>query len=264
MRAVIVDDELYSRNYVERLCLDIPGLRVVGSFADAETALEYMILNKPDVVFMDVEMPGLTGMEAVQIIRDAGLETGVIFITGYEQYALEAFRADAVAYLLKPCSLEEMQKAVQKAVKLAPKKKKRVEIVTFGYFAVAVDGIPLRFSNNKARELLALLIDSQGRVVKMEQAVDILWEDRPYDEQVKRLYRKAVAYLKQVFDEKNLDFFVTNRGSCHVIPSKVDCDYFDLLQKKEGALEKFNGEYLNDYSWGEETVAKINHFLKKI
>lgn len=257
MRAIIVDDESYCADYLEQLCEDINGLEIMGKFGNAAEAKEFLEENQVELVFLDIEMPGLSGIEAVSELRSLHSSLAVIFVTGYEQYAMAAFRADAVSYLLKPCDAQELAHAVEKASHLLPTPKKRIEARTFGHFSVFIDGEPYRFSNMKAQELLALLIDSRGGVVKMEQAAGVLWEDRPYDNTVKQLYRKAVIYLNQLSSQKQLNFFVSNRGSCHIIPSAIDCDYFRLLAGDQQARENFNGEYLLDYSWGEETLGNL-------
>lgn len=263
MTAIIVDDEPLSLIYVEKLCLEIPGLEIAGRFREAVSALSFLRRMPVDLVFTDIEMPGMNGIEAVREIRRIRPQTGVIFVTGYEQYALDAFKLDAIAYIMKPCSAAELESAVKRASLLLPEEKKRIEIDTFGQFRIQLDGVPLRLANRKANELLALLVDRQGAVVSMEQATDILWEGRPYDETVKRLYRKAVGYLNQVFHEQNVTFFVSDRGSCHIVPAEIDCDYYRLLAGDREATSLFCGEYMSQYSWAEETVGKIEHLLER-
>ena len=263
MKAVIVDDESYCADYLERLCADMRGLTIVGKFLNALDAKEFLTVHMVDLVFLDIEMPGINGIDAMKELRQICPMLGVVFVTGYEQYAMEAFRADAVSYLLKPCDAEELAHAVEKAVKLLPPAKKRLEVRTFGHFAVFIDGEAFRFSNMKAKELLAFLIDQRGREVTMEQAVNLLWEERPYDNMVKQLYRKAVISLNQMSGQNNLNFFASNRGSCHIIPAAMTCDYYDFLAGESEAKDKYNGEYMVDYSWGEVTLCSIERQITK-
>lgn len=263
MKAIIVDDESYCADYLEDLCGDIQGLEIAGKFDNVLEAMNFLKEHEAELAFLDIEMPGLSGIEAVTDLRRIRPALGVIFVTGYEQYAMDAFRADAVSYLLKPCDALELKHAVEKAARLIPKTGKRMEVATFGHFAVFIDGKPLHFSNAKARELLAYLVDQKGRVVSMEEAVGLLWENRPYDNMVKQLYRKAVIYLNQISNETKLGFFISNRGSCHIQPSVMSCDYFELLEGEQEAREKFNGTYMLDYSWGEETLAGLLRRFEK-
>lgn len=257
MRAIIIDDESFCADYLENLCMEVKGLQIVGKFSNAMDAKEFLIRNQVELAFLDIDMPGLDGISAAVEYRKINPNLGIIFVTGYEQYAMAAFRADAVSYLLKPCDSLELAHAVEKASRLLPPQIKRMEIRTFGYFTIFIDGQPYYFSNRKAKELLALLIDHQGGIVTMEQAAGLLWEDRPYDSTVKQLYRKAVICLNQLSAQKQLNFFVSNRGSCHIIPSAISCDYFDLLAGVPEARAKFCGEYLTDYSWGEDTLGRL-------
>ena len=92
----------------------------------------------------------------------------------------------------------------------------------------------------------------------MEEAIDKLWPDRVYDERVKKLYRKAVMNLQSTLRDADAeDIFVTRRGACNVVTRLIDCDYYHYLEDKEANSELFDGEYLFDYAWGEETVARL-------
>lgn len=261
MKAIIVDDEDFSLEYLSSLCEDISELEIMGKYQNIYHALDYLKLNKIQIVFMDIEMPGMNGIEAIRKIHEIQPDLGVIFVTGYEEYAMDAFREDAVSYLLKPCDANEVKKAINKAKCLVKEVKNRVVVQTFGRFCIFIDGKPYRFTSGKAKELLAVCIDRRGGVVSMEQAIDLLWEDRPYDNMVKQLYRKAVIYLNHLSCDMNLDFFVSGRGSCYVIPSKIDCDYFRLMEGDPITEKLYCGEYMMDYSWAEETIGKIDHFL---
>lgn len=259
MNIIIVDDEEYSAQYLEDLCLGLTDILVLGKFQNAYNALEFLQQNPVDAVILDIEMPGLSGIEAIHEMRKLIPQLIVIFVTGYEEYAMDAFRADAVSYLLKPCSREELGHAFEKAGRLLPPSRTRIELRTFGTFSVFIDSVPVHFANSKAKELLALLVDQRGGVVTMEQAILCLWEEHPYDEAVKQLYRKAVIYLKQLFEQRKLSFFVSNRGSCYILPDQASCDYFDFINGVLAAKDKFFGEYLSEYSWGESRLAYLIH-----
>lgn len=259
MKTILIDDEYLSLQYLQRLCLQIPDLEIEQTFSDAKTALCYIEKNTVDLMITDIEMPGFTGMEAVWKIREKHPNMGIIFITGYEQYAFEAFQVHAVAYILKPCSVEDLIGAVERA-KVLNVKKNEITVKTFGLFSLFLNGKPCNFSNRKAQELFAYLIDANGGVVSMEQIIDVLWEERNYDGNVKRLYRKAVSYLNCMFD--GMEFFVSERAKCYIVPDKIDCDYYRFLKNPNGEAEFYNGEYMSQYSWAEATNGKINRILQ--
>lgn len=265
MKAIIVDDEKFCIDYLEQMCEKIEDVEICGRFQDIIQAVGYLAVNQTELVFLDIEMPGINGIQAADSLRQYNPNLNIIYVTGYEQYALDAFKKDAVDYLLKPCSLDELKKAVDKARKLsAGTLVPRVKIQTFGHFAVYVDGIPCRFTNKKAKELLALMVDFRGAEVSIEQAVSILWEDRPYDDTVKQLYRKAIVYLRQFMKAYNLDFIDISRGRCHVIPGRIVCDYYQFLEGDEQAVKSFGGEYMSEYSWAEMTLATLERLTDRI
>lgn len=114
MRVILIDDE---PNCLEMLALLIeryfPMLNIVGQFEDPSVAVDKIRDLKPDVVFLDVQMPNLTGFDVIEQCRNTPFN--VIFTTAYEQYALKAFKYSAIDYLLKPIDKEELITAVQKA-----------------------------------------------------------------------------------------------------------------------------------------------------
>ena len=112
MNCIIVDDEPLGRKAIQLLVKETPILKLLGSFGDAETAGKYLLENQVDLVFLDIRMPGIDGIEFAKSISK---ETLVIFTTAYPEYAVDSYALDAIDYLLKPVELERFQKAVEKA-----------------------------------------------------------------------------------------------------------------------------------------------------
>ncbi len=113
LRALIVDDELYARRGLQMLADDAVGIEVVGEATCGEEAVARIRALKPDLVFLDVEMPGLNGIE---VVREVGVDVmpAVVFVTAYDQYAVAAFDACAVDYLLKPFTDERFRTALDR------------------------------------------------------------------------------------------------------------------------------------------------------
>jgi DNA-binding LytR/AlgR family response regulator len=118
MKSLIVDDEADSRARLIRMLGNHPKISVIGEAQDGLEAVEKIETLKPDLLFLDIQMPGLTGFDVLRSIRaDISLPL-VIFITGYDQHALAAFEADSLAYLLKPVEPERLATAVERALRL--------------------------------------------------------------------------------------------------------------------------------------------------
>jgi DNA-binding LytR/AlgR family response regulator len=118
VKCLIVDDEEPARARMRRLLAAYPDLEVAGEARDGLEALRRIDELRPDLLFLDIELPGLGGFEVLHALP-ADVTPLVIFVTGYDQHALEAFEANALAYLLKPVEPERLAQAVERARKLA-------------------------------------------------------------------------------------------------------------------------------------------------
>jgi DNA-binding LytR/AlgR family response regulator len=115
IRALIADDEAHLREYLEGQLKTVwPELRVVARAANGLEALSMSDEHAPDVVFLDIRMPGLTGLDVAARLVEGGKPPHIVFVTAFDQYAVEAFEHSAVDYLLKPASLERLEKTVAK------------------------------------------------------------------------------------------------------------------------------------------------------
>src|SRR3954471_11116844 len=102
LRAVLVDDELPARDELGFLLGQLGGVDVIGQAGDGIEALSTIDRLRPDVVFLDVQMPGLSGFQVARRMVDRELPIHIVFVTAYDQHAIEAFEVNAVDYLLKP------------------------------------------------------------------------------------------------------------------------------------------------------------------
>src|SRR5690348_7589393 len=118
MRSLIVDDEADARSRLGRLLERHPDVVIAGEARDGLEALEKIEKLQPDMLFLDIEMPGLTGFEVVRSIPAGVPLPLVIFTTAYDQHALQAFEVNALAYLLKPVEPERLAQALERALSL--------------------------------------------------------------------------------------------------------------------------------------------------
>lgn len=246
------------RQKLEEMLGGIREVNVVGSFGDSEKALAYAEENIVEFALLNTEMPMMDGLELGRRLRDACSGIVLIYITENRDRLADIIKMKADYCILKPYSREDVVDAAERAKLLSRRQHKFVTVKMFGRFDVFVNGSLLYFKNAKSKELLALCMDRCGGSVSMEEAVDKLWPERTYDEKVKRLYRKAVMNLQGALREKGItELFRTERGSCHISRGEVECDYFTYLVEPDKNSKMFQGEYLFDYSWGEETLANL-------
>ncbi len=115
LRAVLVDDEQLARDELGYLLGQLGGIEVIGQAGNGVEALTTIDRLHPDVVFLDVQMPGLTGFEVARRLLDTRAASHIIFVTAYDQHAIEAFEVNAVDYLLKPVDQARLEVAVDRA-----------------------------------------------------------------------------------------------------------------------------------------------------
>jgi two-component system, LytTR family, response regulator len=158
MKSLIIDDEPSARARLARMLAAHPvAVSVIGEARDGLDALEKISDLRPDLIFMDVEMPGLNGIQVLQAMPESARPPLVIFTTGYDQHALAAFEANAVAYLLKPIEAERLAQAIDRAWRIHSFQEQRV--VERGNLSSFIKNIssPLRQLVGRKRDRFFLL-----------------------------------------------------------------------------------------------------------
>ena len=112
MTCIIVDDEPLAREEMQSLIQEVSPLQIIGKFSNAVTALEFLKTTTVDLIFLDIEMPMVTGLEFAEQLPK---QTLIIFTTAYSKYALKSYELDAIDYLLKPVDKKRLEKAINKA-----------------------------------------------------------------------------------------------------------------------------------------------------
>lgn len=258
MKTILMDNEPLARRELEKMVRDTGEADVMGNFGSSKEVLEFAEKNTVEFAILDTEMPEINGLDLGKNLKDICPGIVLIYTTGNCDRIVDIIRMKADYCVIKPYDKYDIEDAVERASLLCRRQKKHVKAQMFGRFDVFLDGQALYFKNAKSKELLALCMDRCGGNVSMEEVIDKLWPERVYDEKVKRLYRKAVMNLRGTLGEKGVtDLFCTERGSCHISKEEVECDYYTYLIEPEKNEKMFQGDYLFDYSWGEETLANL-------
>ena len=259
MRVVCVDDERLLMEETLALCRELDGVDEALGFTRPAAALEYLEQNRADLALLDIDMPGMNGIELAAAIREMQPEMQIIFLTGYARFALEAFEVHPSGYLLKPVKKEKLTAEIDYALRGSLKRKTgHIEAHTFGNFDLLVDGKPLSFSQAKCKELLAYLIDRHGASVTRQEAFAVLWEDRKYDRPMQKQLDVIIRSLRTTLTENGIaEIFEMKSATMRVNPDLVSCDAWDFLAGDRKARQAFRGEYMSNYSWAALTEARL-------
>jgi two-component system, LytTR family, response regulator LytT len=117
MDVIIIDDEPYSRVELKHLLEEYKDIKVVGEASSAEMGIPLILKNEPQVVFLDIEMPGMNGVELAETLTKLKHKPEIVFATAYPDYAAKAFRVDAIDYLLKPYDEEQLKETIARLQK---------------------------------------------------------------------------------------------------------------------------------------------------
>lgn len=124
MKVLVIDDERLARQELKKLLKKHQEIEIVGGAANADEAIEAIKEKKPDLIFLDIQMPGKTGFELLEELDEVPL---VIFVTAYDDYAIEAFKINALDYLLKPVEPKLLSAAIDKVFNMKTKENKSIE-----------------------------------------------------------------------------------------------------------------------------------------
>ena len=254
MRAIAVDDEIYMLETLQEAVSASSDIETVEAFSSCSAALAYATENPIDIAFLDINMRGIGGLGLAEKLLELQPQCKIVFCTGYKEYAVSAFQLHVSGYLMKPITVEAVQKEIDhiKGVKAT---EKLLTIRCFGNFEVFYNGEILPFKRKKAKELLAVLVDRNGSGMTAKQICAILFPNDVDD-------TKNAAYLRQLMlDLKNtLKMIRAEHVLRHDTPyyridtNLVKCDYLSFL---ETGRPEFRGEYMTQYSWAEETCAML-------
>ena len=265
MNILCVDDEALVLQYTVAMIKEVmPKDTQISWFTNASPALEWADSHRVDLALLDIDMPGMNGMELAQYLKSLDPDTAVIFLTGYSQYAVEAFSMHVSGYLLKPVSREKLSEEISYA--LGGRKDKapasasepKIQAVCFGGFDLIVKGEAVSFSRSKSKELLAYLVDRQGSSITRAEAAAVLWEDSFYDRSMQKQLDVVIRSLRTTLVNYGIeDLLEIQKGYIRIHPKMLDCDFYRFIDGDKNTIRSYRGEYMSAYSWAEFTAAYL-------
>ena len=251
-----IDDEENALEYIVRKIKSVEPDAEVLQFGTAESALKSAKEKPFDVAFMDIQMPGITGIELAKKFKKLNPQANMIFVTGYSEYTMDAFAVDASGYLLKPATKDQVKHALENLrYPLVVKDGPKVCAQCFGDFEFFVDGSPVHFKYSRSKEVIAYLVDRKGAQCNNDEVIINLWED---DDDHSAYYRSLMKDIQDTFKQLGIeDIFDRQRAGASIIPDKIRCDYYDYLAGKPEGINAYKGEYMQQYSWAEDTAAAL-------
>ena len=281
LNTVLVDDEYNSLQRLKQMVEKNSNLKIISLYQDSEKFLEEIddYLNELNIVFLDIEMPGIKGLELAEIIISKNEDIEIIFVTAYNEYAVEAFEINALDYLLKPISKKRFKKTVSRIKSVLDEKnekeKKKLIINTFGQIKFkdsSSNKLDLKWQTAKAEELFYYLLRYEGEFTAKDKIIDNLWPESSVDRARDILYT-TIYNLRKTFKQLGFSRIVLSKRGFYKINLnniKLDTVEFKTLIRKynqkelkaERLLKKleslYQGDYLADKSYNWLHAYRIN------
>lgn len=292
IEAVLVDDEEHALNLLELFLGKSGEVKTVGRYSNGFDALEAMHNQKPDVWFLDIEMPGMNGLDLAERIRSRDPEASIVYITAYDQYAIKAFEQAAIDYLLKPLEPDRLARTIARLkkefdarpdsaqVEAAVAKEKLIIRLLGTFYAETSSGEAFKWRTSKEKELLVYLALQDGEPVHRDRIIDDLWPEDPYSK-AKVYLHTCISLIRKHLKGMGLDRLVIYEKERYILDStrvevdalklkeqldnlKVDADSFDW-NAAENTLSLYKGNLLQDedYPWSLSESEKLEQAALK-
>lgn len=263
MRVVLIDDERLALQFLrKKLEVDIGGVEVVGMFTDPADALAKGAALRPDAIFLDIQMPEINGLQLGSKLQELGLAAEIVFVTGYDRYAVQAFELYALDYVMKPVETARLRNTVQRLERLlgmSGEQRRQPqadhEACLIGCFNRISFQLPggqpqyAKWRTSKAQELFAYLLHQRGIPVERETLFELLWPDFDRARAAQQLYT-TIYHIRQTLKQIGV-------RSVAISSSGLDTGYvlelgrtrLDIQEWEDGvkALGEPDGSRLGDY-----------------
>ncbi|MHC1694830.1 MAG: response regulator [Eubacteriales bacterium] len=276
MRVIIVDDERKILQDLKDTIQEYKGFEVVGAYINPLDALEDIANTKPDCAFLDIEMPGITGIDLAERLLVHNPFMDIVFITAFNHYATQAFEVNAMDYVLKPVNPARFEKTLEKLNKNREKpltsSYKEVRVRSLGNFDVLLDGKPIKWNRSKARELLAYLLHFEGHKKPKYVICEELWPGYEPKKGLAHLQTAMCSIRKSLGDvgreyiciEYFEESYILSLGNVTWDAQEFERFYEKVkcigdIESMKTAISLYCGDYMGseDWSWSQLTAESL-------
>jgi len=291
INAIVVDDEWYNLEEISDLLMETGAFFEPKKYQNPVLALKDIQCIRPEVAFIDIEMPEINGIVLAQKLQEINPDMIIVFVTSWNQYAVQAFDVNALDYILKPINVVRFHKMIMKVKSevrsIRTKRGKTLQITCFGSLVARIDNVPIKWERAKSEELFAFLLMYHNQYVSKEVIIENLWSEYEIQKAL-QILQTAVCRLRNIFSELNKKVNILYDQSRYCLTIKdAHCDLFAVedtirsLQnhnikdrdKLEMVIELCKKGFLAEqgYLWSiqkdeelkQELVTILNYFIKQ-
>lgn len=284
MKAILIDDELSALIYLEKELHKIGSVNILGKYTNSSEAIVEVLHKKPNIVFLDIEMPGISGIEVADEIQSSLPNINIIFITAFDEYAVKAFELNAVDYILKPIKHNRLKKTIQR-ISIPDNKIPSLDVTTktpmvcvfqslaFALYNNVTETLDVRWRTSKVRGIFAFLLQHRGAFIRKDTLLDLFWPKLEIEKGYTQLY-SAIYQIRKTLSTYNMDIFITNLENGYKLNMngvKLDVEEWEAgikelpivnretFPKHQHLLTLYRGDYLanEDYLWAENERERL-------
>ncbi|ASA19661.1 response regulator [Paenibacillus donghaensis] len=274
IQAILVDDERLALMKLELMLKESAVVEVVAAYTDPSEAIRCLAQWKPDVIFLDIDMPEINGLQAAELMQEICPSADIVFVTAYNSYAIEAFELSALDYILKPVLRERLLKTVQRLksrvqpTTLSLQQEQQTMLRCFQSLRFERGGQPLlsiRWRTSKAQELFAYLLHNRNRFVSKDILLEMLWPDFERKKASTHLYT-TIYQVRQCLKQGDIDLQITNFSggegyTLHSGPLLLDVTEWEMgihalhsimadnMEEHQRLFDFYIGDYFADYDY---------------
>lgn len=289
IKAMLVDDEQPALEELEYRLKKFKSVEIAALVQNSRLVFEKIEEIKPDVVFLDIDMPGTNGLELALKIQELHYGISIVFVTAYSEYALESFQSYPLDYILKPVNEKRLDRTINHILEQTEKnriegQKKCCTVVhcfhDFEAFSKNSEKIPLKFPTRQAKEMFAYLICHYEKVVTREELIRNIFGSKMDKKTVSLLHVTAYSLRRALEDAQICRDTIKIIGSYMLEAADGVCDYIDFskfieknpyidasnIKKAQAVVGLYSGAYLQseDYLWAEEIRTELELQYEKL
>lgn len=291
MNVMIVDDERLALDYLELQLSKFKEIHIIDTFENPQDFLQHLNEEKIDVVFLDVLMPELSGIEVAKEVMRRSPHTQIVFTSAYESYAIQAFELNVVDYLLKPIQhhrlLESIERCKQRLTNLNPTTSTHPKLMVCAFHSLSFkklnhsnEPLHVKWRTAKVRGVFSFLLHSHGKYISKDSLVDLFWPTVSLEKAFSQLY-SAIYQIRKSLTEYQIPITITNIDNGYILELNhiiYDVHVFeqhmhklpelaeDTLNTHLELIELYSGDffYKEDYTWAESSRERLRMMFIKL
>jgi two-component SAPR family response regulator len=278
MKVILIDDELLAIEFLERQLKKLPDIEIVGKYSDVDSGKAEILRKAVDVIFLDISMPEMSGIELAEDIVRNKPDVSIVFVTAFHDFAVQAFELEALDYVVKPVTVQRLAKTIERiqkrihnrhAIGDAPEEPAQTSCIRVHLFRQLMIESPsgelklLQWRTNKAHELFLYLLQHRGQPVRKSMLVEVLWPDYEIERVYAQLYN-TVYHVRQTLRPFTDYIKLETVAEGYILQLQnvlVDVDEWKRMQTALSApsmeavkdylrvIEAYTGDYLGEYDY---------------